>query len=1004
MPDNGLWIINNKKDAESYLWTLLPLSLLIIIFAGLRRAKNLKPEYKTRLIFLFILTIYLSVWCYCIAEFNWPLKEEDKNNNTYMQSDYNFYMGFSTLPIVMFVLWITLSMIHSMSKTLVSWSNNKSFYICLLSLLLGYTFTGATYYLETSSRNNGLPLHGNFNKVNSKITEPILYTGAGVLGFSGLVGIAYSLYRLDKWRKNKTSVGTTNNKFRILAIGTVLLSLVLFSIYGILANINKNSYTEWLITTNFLILFSLILCLGINYSTNFDSRKDDKENKKYSNYAVIGFSLLACVFSLLNSIFSANQKITNKTDFGTDILKDGQKLNEYKEKSYDYLNYEMTINYISLSFISFAILVFSVLNYYNDKVLFKNLTKFFKFDIKSLEYNRWSILILFTVCALIFITVILATLVANNKTLKWNVDFYEDNFANIVSIVIPLIILGFTLEWGYNKVNDYNKDSKSTFLLKIFQLFINANLFIYPIISLAMYLSNIPEFYEKINNSNANILSAGDLSNKNGIFDINGEFEGKKISQFSTGSNFVSYGNGIFLSGGRSNLDIEVTRDILYIDNQNQYYNFKYLDKYNEGKEINTDFISRNNDDLNLFNLETNDASYGAINNVGDSFWVTVGENVGLTSSDTNNSTIYYNTLAGASTNQTIPTNLDLSIWNKATSGAFDYIGKGVVSGRQTSGDNRWVAVGQDQIDFPSSSFNTIKYSADGKTWTNGTGTVFSGYGNKVAFGISSADIYTGTVAKTNNTYIAVGYDINSKNNNILRSTDGAIWSATTGVSFDHRGTDVAYGLINSGVSGVWVAIGQDSKNPIKYSTDDGSCWLDADNTTYSFAKPDDINSVTYDLKNKNFIVAGKKGTTASVYYSSDGITWNSSAEYDFDNCTAIQYNLKDESTDYNKVFYPPYAYQNYFVKKEPNNQLTYFVIFSFVSTLIIISLFIYMLFRFDNDVKIGDKSKTDGKGKDGKGKDGKGKDGKDGTVRTARPDRTTGTDGKGGTVRTARP
>ena len=49
--------------------------------------------------------------------------------------------------------------------------------------------------------------------------------------------------------------------------------------------------------------------------------------------------------------------------------------------------------------------------------------------------------------------------------------------------------------------------------------------------------------------------------------------------------------------------------------------------------------------------------------------------------------------------------------------------------------------------------------------------------------------------------------------------------------------------MSSNGTSGVWVAVGSDSNHkPVKYSTDDGITWQDA-NGNFDFTKPEDADS-----------------------------------------------------------------------------------------------------------------------------------------------------------------
>jgi len=194
---------------------------------------------------------------------------------------------------------------------------------------------------------------------------------------------------------------------------------------------------------------------------------------------------------------------------------------------------------------------------------------------------------------------------------------------------------------------------------------------------------------------------------------------------------------------------------------------------------------------------------------------------------------------------------------------------------------------------------------------------------------------------------LAVGYDIIG--NNILRSVDGVEWGVTIN-NFDREGMDISYGLSSNGTSPIWVAVGIDDNYPVKYSVDDGKIWLNSDTTTYSFSKPDDANTVAYDLKNKRFYMGGKAGTNGSVYYSSNGLSWTPATGYDFDTTTSIAYNLENDYTGFDDIYYPPRAYQNFFVDKVENNNLRAYLTVVYLSTFILILITFFAMYRSSTD------------------------------------------------------
>lgn len=930
MDNLGLW---NKNTIDKYYISLIFLAVLTFIYIGFKyifkEAFKNNPKAKNILIYLICAFVSFWIWSWAIVFTNGG----ENDGNAYDESNYNFRVSFFSLagPVIglFFFLWL--------AKYLgtVSWSIEQIFFISLFTLVVGYVILSCIYFIDFSLKEgNGFPIENpqyfQAGGVGQNVKEALKWSASAFTGLALLFGI---IALLDSKEQIILPTESIKKGISYTAVACAIIAVLLWVIYPILNLIpenvsDQNIYTGWIICSNFFVLGLLLISLTIVLGTNYYER----ETNFILNDIGLVSALSAFIVSVCNMFFSTTQSIKNTENFGNARLNNGNEIKNYNESSYDLLNFGMSYNYLSLSMLSFLMVIYSLFSLFNDKKVINKLSKFFTFKTKDLEYDWWSLALFLAATGIAVLSIFLGTVIGQGSEFgSINSDFiFTGQGATASFSVSVLFFTMYIIELLYNRTLKEDVD-KSTFVLKMFQFFVILAFFCFPIVSLLIYLTNIPKFYIKINNSGDEILVFGDNSNKNGIANINGN-QTDDNSNFSVGSNFSYYSNGLFLTGGRTSLDLDTTRGIRYVSNQGGYYNFKYLYDNLDFKEISVD------DDLNIFNLETNDVSYGAKNNPSDAFLVIVGENVGLT--DNQNSTIYYNTIAGASNNQEIPQIDQLGDWNMASSGAFSFKGAGVVSGVSSDGNNRWVAVGQDNVDYPSSNFNTIKYSDDGINWSNATGTSFNGYGNKVGFGVSSS-------YKNQNTYIAVGYDISG--NNILRSIDGIEWSTTTN-SFNREGSDVAYGLSGNGISTIWVAVGQDDVYPVKYSIDDGSTWLNSDNTTYSFSKPDDVNAITYDLKNKRFYIAGKKASEQSVYYSSNGLSWTPASGYDFDNATSITYNLENEFTGFDDIYYPPRNYQNFFVDKVENSSLRQYLIVVYSISFILIILTFYTMYRTSKD------------------------------------------------------
>jgi hypothetical protein len=120
-----------------------------------------------------------------------------------------------------------------------------------------------------------------------------------------------------------------------------------------------------------------------------------------------------------------------------------------------------------------------------------------------------------------------------------------------------------------------------------------------------------------------------------------------------------------------------------------------------------------------------------------------------------------------------------------------------------------WVAVGTD-----STANNTIKYSYDGITWFNSTGSGFTTQG----FGVA----WNGLM------WVAVGQD-STANNTIKYSYDGITWSNSSGPGFTTQGHGISWN------GRMWIAVGQDStaNNTIKYSYN-GINWFNSSSGGFS--------------------------------------------------------------------------------------------------------------------------------------------------------------------------
>ena len=782
------------------------------------------------------------------------------------------------------------------------------------------------------------------DSVNNKIVD-------SSLGFSlvGLASITIFITSVHLYLKYKTAEGKFSPKdserymnFLMVISSVVLLlwSLGASITYSIRENnfSRDKEYSIYLVSTTIAIIFSILACLFflVTIKNNPDFDKIIKNGIKFNFNSIVYYTFFvlalgALVLSVSNLIMTSNQKIDNSSSL------DNTNYENYNEIEYELLNLGMSFGYVCSTLVSFILVCYMGLKMLGGNEE-KDLLDFFTLkDINNTRFFNFMVVVLFSgfVALLSYYISYYSTTSEKVKYENLTSNDKHDFLKYVAYPAIVLFVLGCIEIWVDSSRLE---DDRTTFFPKIYRLIIFLMPFLLPLTSLVLFLVGNPKFFRKLSDGDSQQLIFGNSNSKNSLAIDHGKRGDESI--FSTRTNFANYGNGLLLTGGETNLDIEAIRGIRYVSNQGGYFNFKYLDSDLES----FDFIVKDNS-VNIFTLATNDAAFGKVNTIGDqAFWVAVGENVGLT--DSVNNSIFYNLTAGANSFNTIPNITTINDWKAATN-TFSYRGNGVVSGI-AGGQNRWVAVGQDKVDYPlaGDSFDTIKYSDDGKTWVNASGVSFSSFGNKVAFSPAGLNVSGGTAT---NRFVAVGSDY-INNNNILYSNDGATWSATTGPQFTKEGKDVAYGLSGNGTSGIWVAVGIDDTNPIKYSVNGGTVWQNADGV--SLTNEEGGIAVTYNLAKTRFEVVGKanKTTDASfLYFSTNGSSWTADNRFpEIIEGTAITYNggvspVDNYGDKYDQIYYPTYNDNKYFfVKKRSNGALNLFS-YIFYGSFIAISLLLYL-------------------------------------------------------------
>jgi hypothetical protein len=907
---------SSEQVIDNFYWSLFglmaPLFFLFYLFLFNKNLKNWK-------IFFIIFTIlYILLWIlfYTITIMN-KGNQIDAIDNNYLYAFYGLAFPFIALFLILFVLKaFDIKYIKDLKP-------GEIMTIFLVLTIFGYTTLGIFYYIYFSTKDAySFPLTSKYaqhlSALNSEDKQKALLSLTG----PGLIILASGIALYFNWGGFYSD--HDNNTVQLIRIA--IIAVISLWIGGVLIAINSQSnsdnnvYTYLLISFTFLSLACLFLPLIYMFFSNHNERQT---NKKTSIFFII-LSIIAFTFSITNVVLTSAQHVKN-----ADNLEDTNYSN-YNGPNYNVLNFSMTYSYSALSIVSLAtfLLMFIDIIFNDSQGAIKKFVDTFFGDVK--EYNRYTT---FVVVFFLF----LITYVSWMVTEQFRGDF-DKNYLG-TTITVAILASAFLIE-AFN--NYLNKKDQSTFVFKSYKNILGVMILTMPLVSLIAYIFATPKFISRIDDSSTDTLIFGDEYNNNGK--PANEDTDNTNSQFSVGANFANYGNGLFVAGGRSNLDLASTRGIRYIANNNNYFNMKYLNN-----DITTfGDITLDNNALNIFSLEANDIAYGINTEEGSAYWVAVGENIGLT--DGNESSIYYNNTAGSNSRENIKNISTLSEWTNVTNGAFSYVGNGVVSGWQNnnSNSNIWVAVGQDQVDYPVSNYNTIKYSIDGKTWTDSAGDIFSGYGNKIAFGPSGLGLSEGIAV---NTFVAVGYDyING--HNIVYSTDGGInFTASTGSLFSQEGIDVAYGMC--GISGFWVAVGVDNTNPVKYSTTGGTCWADS---TFDSEKPDYINAVTYELGTSLFKLVGKKSKASNsgvVYKSINGISWavDDTIGTNFNEATAISYNLNNiNNSYYDKVYYPPIENQQFFVQELESVPIKWFIVGENIAIFIAIVLVIYTYYRVSKD------------------------------------------------------
>ena len=200
------------------------------------------------------------------------------------------------------------------------------------------------------------------------------------------------------------------------------------------------------------------------------------------------------------------------------------------------------------------------------------------------------------------------------------------------------------------------------------------------------------------------------------------------------------------------------------------------------------------------------------------------------------NGAMWVATGADDTNSNTIQSSTDGLHWVSTLSGGFGDSGEGVV----WTG-SRWYAVGVNVLN--STTPSKTQYSVDGRTWLGGmTGDWVSNN--------SGSDL-----GWNGNVLINVGNTVGA-GGSIKYSTDGSTLSDCTLSDFTTAANGVAWN------GSMWVAVGEDASNAIKYSSD-GIIWTDTNSSSSN------VYDVTWD--GTKWLAVGIEG---SLQTSTDGSNW----------------------------------------------------------------------------------------------------------------------------------
>jgi hypothetical protein len=194
--------------------------------------------------------------------------------------------------------------------------------------------------------------------------------------------------------------------------------------------------------------------------------------------------------------------------------------------------------------------------------------------------------------------------------------------------------------------------------------------------------------------------------------------------------------------------------------------------------------------------------------------------------------------------NNTIKYSSDGFSWNNSSGSGFTTSGDGIGWNGQM-----WVAVGTD-----STPNNTIKYSYNGINWVNSSSGGFTNAGYDVAW--------------NGQMWVAVGWD-QTQNNTIKYSYDGINWSNSSGPGFNTGGFNGNFGIGIAWNGKMWLAFGVDltPNNTIKYSYD-GINWSNSSSGGFTYSG---YNAA---WNGQMWVAVGSSAPNTTIKYSYNGINW----------------------------------------------------------------------------------------------------------------------------------